>query len=129
MNRLNKEYAKRILEDVPYQKAFRLHLSTTLTNLHELAEALDVMSEYTFSHHVTKERNDFATWIRNSIGDTTLANKVQKQISKEKITKLIHRRLIELETLRFGGRILNLVDFFAGIILGIMIGILLASIL
>ncbi len=129
MNRLSRENAKKILEDVPYQKAFKLHLNTSLGNLRELAEALDVMSEQTFSHHVTKERNDFAEWISDAVGDAKLAKDVQKQISKEKITRIIQRRLLELEIFRFGGRMLNLIDFLAGIILGIMIGVLLISLL
>jgi len=53
-----------------------------IKNLPELAIALDSMTEEVFSHHVTDERNDFANWVRDAIGEIELADKIMGIDSK-----------------------------------------------
>lgn len=47
-------------------------------SLDDLAEAVSAMSEATFHYHVNVERNDFANWIQDVIGDKDLAMKLSK---------------------------------------------------
>ena len=49
----------------PEDKEFVLKIGARLHNLGDLAEALDIMSDDTFKHHVTKTKNDFARWVRD----------------------------------------------------------------
>ncbi|TAL57528.1 MAG: hypothetical protein EPN86_01885 [Nanoarchaeota archaeon] len=47
-------------------------------SLDDLSEAVSAMSEATFHYHVNVERNDFANWIQDVIGDKDLAMKLSK---------------------------------------------------
>ncbi|MBR9692786.1 hypothetical protein GOV07_02525 [Candidatus Woesearchaeota archaeon] len=69
---------------------FILMDGTELTSLPKLCEALLNMSDATFYHHVTPERNDFSTWIRDSLGDEVLAARVMHSPSKYEMAKLLH---------------------------------------
>jgi hypothetical protein len=42
------------------------------------AVALAEMSEDTFRYHASREKNDFSSWIRDVIGDETLAGELAK---------------------------------------------------
>ena len=74
----NKKSMSRLwLENVPQDKVFWCHDGVVVKNMHELAAALREMSKETFDYHVTDERNDFSSWVRDVIGDVTLANQLQ----------------------------------------------------
>ena len=40
----------------------------------ELGDSMDSMDEETFGHHVNEDKNDFATWIYDCVGDVELAD-------------------------------------------------------
>jgi len=79
---MKKGTSERILADVPEDKVFWCYGSETFKNLHELAAALEHMSEEAFQYHVTKHKNDFSNWARDVIGDTTLASQLRKAPTK-----------------------------------------------
>lgn len=79
---ITKDKAKCWLSDVPEDKSFRCHSGEMLRNLKELSAALANMSQETYQHHVSKDRNDFSIWVRDVIGDVTLANQLQKATSQ-----------------------------------------------
>ena len=123
------EKAEKILSEVHPNREFKLHLGANLKSLYELSEALDIMSEASFSHHVTKQKNDFASWIRDVIGDTKLAHHVDKMNKKKDISDAVKLRIKELERvsyhsmlgdeLRAGAR-----EFLAGVIVGFIVGVI-----
>lgn len=75
---LKKEIAKTWPENVPQDKVFWCCDGRVVKNLEELATALKEMPEETFYYHVTKDNNDFSNWVRDVIGDVTLANQLGK---------------------------------------------------
>jgi hypothetical protein len=66
------------LENVPQDKVFWCHHGRMVKNMDELAAILREMPEETFHYHATGEKNDFSAWVRDVIGDVTLANQLKK---------------------------------------------------
>lgn len=97
---VNKSPAGARLADVPADKVFWLYDGRVLKNLDELAAALEDMSEETYNHHVTGEKNDFCNWVRDVIGDTTLASNLQKAASRNAGAQAVKARLARLRAPR-----------------------------
>ena len=74
----NKEDAHRVLRHVSDEKRFYCHDGKILNNLYELKNALENISHACYIHHVTEEKNDFARWVRDVLGDDKLANDLAK---------------------------------------------------
>jgi hypothetical protein len=68
-----KEDAQRVLRHVPDVKRFYCHDGEILKNLYDLKTALGRMHASTYRHHVTDEKNDFARWVREVLGDDKLS--------------------------------------------------------
>ncbi|MCK5332406.1 hypothetical protein KAJ41_00915 [Candidatus Parcubacteria bacterium] len=64
-----------------------------LRNLEDLKKSLMRMSKKTFEYHVNREKNDFATWIDNVLGDRVLANKLKKIKTIKTTIKTIENNL------------------------------------
>lgn len=94
---VTKEEAKRYLCDAAPEKCFWLNNGPILKNLEELANALHEMSSETFNHHVSKEKNDFSSWIKDVIGDQKLANDILSSKTKESSLKKVRSRLNSLK--------------------------------
>ncbi len=62
-------------------------------SLKELRNALKKAPVSVIKHHVAKDKNDFADWIRNIIGSKALANKVRKLKAKNR--KELKNKLIK----------------------------------
>lgn len=84
------------LEDVTGPECFWTHTGTIIYNIYELAAWLDSCSEYEFAYHVNDEKNDFARWIEDVVGDHVLAKKLEYVRDKETYAKKIRNRLNEL---------------------------------
>lgn len=69
--------AKRKLSDVPTESTFKMHFGTELRNLEDLYHVLNQIGDASFKKHVSKEKNDFADWIRYSIIDVELADRLE----------------------------------------------------
>lgn len=89
----NKDVYRAWLGDVPPDKVFWFPNGKTVKNLAELAVALEEIPEEIFLHHVTKDKNDFSKWIKEVIGDVTLANQLQKATTKEATARLVKKRI------------------------------------
>ena len=89
--------AHRILSDVAQEKCFNTSNGMVLRNLHELAQAISHMEENVFLHHVTKEKNDFATWVQEVVEDSYLASKLIKTRKQPKSASLIRDRITSIE--------------------------------
>jgi hypothetical protein len=90
---IKEDKAKSWLSNVPDDKSFRCHSGEMLRNLKELSAALADMSQETYQHHVSKDRNDFSIWIRDVIGDATLANQLQKATSQAGAIRRVTERI------------------------------------
>jgi hypothetical protein len=82
--------------DVPADKVFWCHDGKVLTNIAELADALRNMSEDTYRYHVNADKNDFANWLRDVVGDATLAGQVAKSATKAVAASKVESRVRSL---------------------------------
>ncbi len=81
------------LDDVPGDKVFWCHDGRVVKNMAELGNALKEMTNDTFEYHLNSERNDFSTWVRDVIGDTTLAGQLERVASQATALKRVEMRL------------------------------------
>ncbi len=86
-----------ILTDVKPEEVFKLVDGRELHNLQELLEALKDMPSGVFSHHVNEQRNDFANWVKYSVGDSILADRIMDVKQQDVMYRLIHQRIEELK--------------------------------
>ena len=125
----------RQLKSVSQDKVFYVFEGPVIKNLYELAEALLAMSQKSFSHHVNSSKNDFANWVRDVVDDAILALRLSAQRDKREMEKIVKARIKELEIehmpahasknlLKSGA-----VDFTIGLVVGIIAGLILASLL
>ena len=128
--------AEHILRDVKGAKVFQLHMGADINSLKDLAEALDIMSDKTFGHHVSAKKNDFAAWVRAVLEDDPLADDMLKCKTKQSSLKKIDERIEELDYRLSQSHIttkeimgLGAVDFIVGLIVGFLGGLVLASLL
>jgi len=96
---VHKEEAAHFLVDVPGEKLFWCKNGMTFASLEELAKGLRKISKDAFVYHVNKDKNDFANWIYDVIGDTSLATDLLKVTKKTEITKKVTARIKELKQL------------------------------
>ncbi|MBU0535999.1 MAG: hypothetical protein KKE20_03475 [Nanoarchaeota archaeon] len=136
MSFLTPDKALKILDDVSSEHHFRLYMGTNIKNLKELAEALEIMADRTFQHHVSSTKNDFSSWVSEAIGDSELADKLKKIESKNKMVSEIRKRVTSLERrssqhalLKDDFMNLGVNDFAVGIVVGFIIGIMIAVVL
>lgn len=127
------EDANLILMDVVPKYEFNIHMGTSIKNLQELADALEIMNENTFKHHVTNEKNDFSNWVRDAVGDISLSKDLLKAKTREKSFKLVSQRIKQIEKLSGHpardktGFFTN--ELFIGLLLGLILGFLISAII
>jgi len=100
MPKLLPEEAERLLSNVPEQFTFRCQDGGVFWNLRDLARAVSSMNEEVFSHHVNDQKNDFATWIADVIGDHTLARELWQTRNPATTTHRLAERIVFLESRR-----------------------------
>ncbi len=122
-----------LLSDVNDSETFRLKDGGTVRNLGELLAALKNMSADVFSHHVSEGRNDFASWLKYSVGDGILADRVINVKRQDQMFRLLHQRIGELKAenptsseepksmVAFVKE--EFVDFLLGLVIGFIIGL------
>lgn len=123
------EKVEKVLSEVHPEKEFKLHLGASIKSLYELSEALDIMNEASFKHHVTEHKNDFANWIRDVLEDKRLAHQIEKKKNIKDVNAAVKLRIKELERMTYHSMLGEEViagarEFIAGIIVGFIIGIM-----
>jgi len=88
-----KRPARKRLPDVAEEHTFLANDGQVLKNLSHLPPALQKMSQDTFAHHVNAERNDFANWIKDVMGENKLADEVRNFKSKSALMKAVQAKL------------------------------------
>ena len=91
------EEAANLLKDVAEEwKAFWFNHGVVAKSLTELSAALADANDDEIAHHANAERNDFATWADEVIGDATLASKLRLLITPDAMRRMVARRVTEL---------------------------------
>jgi alpha-amylase len=96
-DKMRKRVIHTFLQDVPEDKMFWCVDGRVFRNLRELAAALKDMSDETFRYHVNDHKNDFSNWIKDVIGDSTLARNLLNVKDRKKAEKLVNKRIISIE--------------------------------
>jgi len=76
-------------KDAPVGKYFESKDGVIVKNVFELLNLLKITDESVFKHHTAENRNDFALWIKEVIGDKELAAKLNKSGSKKEIISIL----------------------------------------
>ncbi len=74
-------------------KVFVLVNGHRLKNVKELADIMEKLEDYVFEHHVTEDRNDFATWLKDVFRDIDLAKEVAGCKDKKHIQLVLYRHI------------------------------------
>jgi hypothetical protein len=93
----NKEDAQRVLKHVPDEKRFYCHDGKILNNIYDLKTALETVSGHTYNYHVNDEKNDFARWAREVLGDDKLAKDLAKMQEQKGSAVLVAERISWLQ--------------------------------
>ena len=96
--KIKKEMAKFWLGDVPPNKVFWFHDGKSVKNLDEFGKLLLEISDETFHHHVAEDNNDFSNWVRDVIGDMTLAKELRKATSRATTARKVEARVNRLRS-------------------------------
>jgi hypothetical protein len=102
--------AAKILGNTPYMQGFHFNTAIgkytqeTATSLLEFAKLLETIDEGSIVFHF--QRQDFQKWIRDILGDSELASRIDKikptlstQDLRNRLAETVQTRLIELENL------------------------------
>jgi len=94
-----------------------------LHTLAELAEAFEIMSDVSYDHHVTKEKNDFAVWVKETLDNKELASKLSSAKERKKALQIVKKQLGKQESSKAPEIASKL--FYIGLALGIALGVIL----
>ena len=84
---------KKAVTRAPDEHRFWACNGDVLSDLHDVAACLNSMSKDEFMHHVNAEKNDFANWVHDILGDKTLATSLRKVKTKAGTLKKIQAKL------------------------------------
>ena len=91
--KISREEAQRRLADGPDDKRFWCRDGKNIKNLRELGKALVDISDDIYRHHSGEGRNDFSKWVREVVGDGTLANELTKAKSRMHAGQAVAKRI------------------------------------
>jgi len=79
-------------KDVSPEKILKLVNGMLVINMASLYDEIAAMKDEDFAKHVTENRNDFADWVRNAVGDKELADRLQCTLVKQEMLDLLNMR-------------------------------------
>jgi len=85
--------SKKKMISAEHERRFWVHDGQVLQNLKELCDAFENMSNETYQHHVTAEKNDFASWVEFILEDPMLAEKLRERDTREGSWGVTHTHL------------------------------------
>ena len=94
-----KRNAAMVLADADGDKRFFCQDGCISKNLTELVDCLSHMTEEVFRYHVTSEKNDFSNWVRDVLGDVTLAIQLNSASSPSEAGRMVTERINRLKRL------------------------------
>jgi len=95
-SRITKTQARKFLAPVPEQYVFWCNDGSLFRDLRELGGALAAMSDQTFAYHCNDVKKDFSNWIRDVVGDTSLARSLESANSRKQAASLVEDRCLLL---------------------------------
>jgi hypothetical protein len=78
------------------QHAFWFNNGFIARSLRDLVSGLESCSPETFSYHVNEQKNDFANWVNDIVGDPVLAKRLKGCTDKKRYVVKLKRRITEL---------------------------------
>lgn len=90
--KIDKSQAEKFLAGVPEEYAFWCHDGRVFRDIRDLRDALNSMSDQGFSYHSNESKKDFSNWVRNVIGDETLAKDLEAASSREQAARIVEER-------------------------------------
>ena len=97
MKQINREQARKYLGDVSPEQCFWINNGPIIKNLEELANFLPNIDDGIFHHHVNKDKNDFAAWVNDVIGDRELAKSLMSANNRNSVLKNLKIRINSLK--------------------------------
>jgi len=85
------------LEDVQWDNSLKLSNGKTVHDLEQLPMVIKYSDDEVFYSHVTNEKNDFANWIRDVIGDGELADRLLSIRTKEDFLKFMEQAITDIK--------------------------------
>jgi len=96
MTKILKQHAERRLADVLDQYVFWCHDGRILHSIHELKDALEMMSDETYAYHANQEKNDFSNWVKDIIGDDKLSRDLSRSSDRRQAFEHVKAREVFL---------------------------------
>jgi hypothetical protein len=121
------------LSKLPHHKHFFTFHGKKIATLKELRNFILDLSQEDFKKHVSKDRNDFAIWIKDILHKDFLAEKLEKVKTREETLMLLDDELVKehedriessLEFKRFIAK-----EFIYGMFFGLVLGLVLAGLI
>jgi mannitol/fructose-specific phosphotransferase system IIA component (Ntr-type) len=85
MENLKEDYKKHL----PPRKYFYLDNGVVIKSLHQLSDALKAMDDELFEKHVNEEKNDFSDWLKETLKNEELAEKLSKARTKKEMVEIL----------------------------------------
>jgi hypothetical protein len=96
MTKILKQHAERRLATVSDQHVFWCHDGRVLHSLHELKDALEMMSDEAYAYHANQEKNDFSNWVKDIIGDDKLSRDLSRSSDRRQAFEYVKAREVFL---------------------------------
>ena len=92
-NKGSGEEAKHLLRDIQHEKSFFCADGSIYRNVKDFMQGLKKMDEQTFACHANPEKNDFANWVSEAVGDKAFAEELRKAESLKKVREAAKKRV------------------------------------
>jgi len=83
---------RKYLANVPEEYVFWTHDGNNLRDMKDLKDALANMSDEIFYYHSNEYKKDFSNWVRDIIGDETLAHDLEIAANREQASRIVSER-------------------------------------
>ncbi len=85
----------------PAGSEFVLKSGQKLKSLRDLMQAMEVIDEETFKHHVDGNKNDFAAWLKHVMEEEQLADEIRNATARQELMRILeeHEERIQEEFL------------------------------
>ncbi len=98
--RVTRTKARQFVADVHCEEVFWSHDGQTFKNLQELALGLISMKDEIYMYHANNNKNDFAHWVNEVVGDHELARELESAMSRTEASEKITARVSYLNSIK-----------------------------
>jgi hypothetical protein len=90
---ISREEAKKLLSNVPEQVVFRCCDGRVVRSIRDLGKTLAHMPEDSFRYHANQDKNDFSRWVKETVGDESLARRLNRAAGRKETLKELSARI------------------------------------